>query len=261
MKVTPIKSGRSSSREWPRWKRLAWLLGLASLVIVLVASSLVAQTSRALAADKILLSYGPIQQTLAVEDLSAFVRGGPPTKPLDQLISAANLSPDQVRQLFSKAIPFPATTMDEVVNSYIGGVILGQVGLVVLPGVGVDPVQALKTALVQGVQNDQISLLSVIKAYPSPVMTLDGQKAMAIYTQVKQDAQNLPDIIKAVNPLLQQLLPGLSIGMGCPPSTPAGPNPGMMNSPTPGMMNSPAPGMMNSPTPGMMNSPDTDSPN
>ncbi|WP_420805874.1 alpha/beta hydrolase [Neosynechococcus sphagnicola] len=112
------------------------------------------------------------------------------------------------------------------------------------PGGG-DPVKALQTALTTAAQSNQVSVLSLIQSYPSDI-TINGQKAMAIYQQVEKDSQYLPEVLSGLQALLPSLLPGFSLGSGCATPMPTM-SPAPITSPT--TTTTPVPSMTPAPIP------------
>lgn len=183
------------------------------------------------AANNISLEYGPIQRSLPYSDLQTFADTSKPTGLLADLIAFSKQDPEKVHKLLTTSIPIKVTTMDRIVNSYIGEVILGQVGQIILPISGGEPVKALKAALVSGVKNDQITALSFIQSYPVD-MRVNGQRMLAIKKQLDEDSKYLPEIVSGLQGIASKFLPGLSGGAGTPGGS-SSPTPSPSVTPTP----------------------------
>ncbi|MEN9218221.1 MAG: alpha/beta hydrolase [Gloeomargarita sp. DG_2_bins_126] len=168
------------------------------------------------AAEQIMVRFGPISTPVAVNDLQNLATTGQASERLTGLLSLAGLKPADAQTFLSKPVPIQAATLDKVMNSFVGGVILTQVATFVQPANGGDGVEALKTGLSQAVQNNPMTLLSLIRNYPGD-MSVDAQKAMAIYKQIQADVQNLPQVIAAIDELLPLLMPGFKFSAGCLP--------------------------------------------
>lgn len=188
------------------------------------------------AANNISLEYGSIQQSLPYSDLQAFAETSKPSGLLSGLIAFSKQDPEKVHKLLTTTIPMKVTTMDRIVNSYLGEVILGQVGQIILPISGGEPVKALKAALVGGVKNDQISVLSMIQSYPVD-MRVNGQRVFAIKQQLDEDSKHLPEIMSGLQAIASKFLPGLNLGT---PGTKEE-NPSPAATPTPAISPTPAP--------------------
>ncbi len=168
------------------------------------------------AAEQIMVKFGPISTPIAVSDLQTLATTGQASERLTSLLGLAGMKPADAQTFLSKPVPIPAATLDKVVNSFVGNIILGQVATFVQPLNGGDGVAAIKTGLSQATQSNPMTLLSVIKNYPGD-MSVDAQRAMAIYQQIQADAQNLPQVMAAVDELLPLVMPGFKFSSGCLP--------------------------------------------
>lgn len=165
-----------------------------------------------LAANRIDLDYGSVQRTLSADELQAFAKTNKPQGVLAELFSFAELNADKMHDLLTKPIPMKTATMEHLVNSYLGEVLLGQVGSVILPATGGDAIKNLKTGLVKGIQNDQISVLSFIQSYPDNIR-VDGKRLVAISNQVTQDAMGLPEIMAGLDGIKAKFFPSEAKGV------------------------------------------------
>jgi hypothetical protein len=168
------------------------------------------------AADQIMVRFGPISTPMAVSDLQALATTGKASERLTSLLGLAGMQPADAQKFLSTPVPIPAATLDKVVNSFLGNVILTQVATFVQPANGGDGVAAIKTGLTQAAQSNPMTLMSLIQNYPGD-MSVDAQRAMSIYKQIQADAQNLPQVISAVDELLPLVMPGFKFSAGCLP--------------------------------------------
>ncbi|APB34731.1 hypothetical protein GlitD10_2397 [Gloeomargarita lithophora Alchichica-D10] len=168
------------------------------------------------AAEQIIVRFGPISTPIAVSDLQALATTGQAPERLTSLLGLAGMKPAEAQKFLSTPVPVPAATLDKVVNSFVGNVILTQVATFVQPASGGDGVVAIKTGLSQAAQSNPMTLMGLIQNYPGD-MSVDAQKAMAIYKQIQADAQNLPQVISAVDEILPLVMPGFKFSAGCLP--------------------------------------------
>jgi hypothetical protein len=168
------------------------------------------------AAEQIMVKFGPISTPIAVSDLQTLATTGQASERLTTLLRLTGMQPADAQRFLATPVPISTATLDRVVNSFVGGIILGQVATFVQPANGGDGVAALKTGLMQAAQSNPMTLMSVIRNYPGD-MTLDAQRAMAIYKQLQADAQNLPQVLAAVDELLPLMMPGFKFSAGCLP--------------------------------------------
>jgi hypothetical protein len=168
------------------------------------------------AAEQIMVKFGPISTPIAVSDLQTLATTGQASERLTTLLRLTGMQPADAQRFLATPVPISAATLDRVVNSFVGSIILSQVATFVQPANGGDGVAALKTGLMQAAQSNPMTLMSVIRNYPGD-MTLDAQRAMAIYKQLQADAQNLPQVLAAVDELLPLVMPGFKFSAGCLP--------------------------------------------
>ncbi len=222
------------------------LIASTGAVLVGLAATL-APWRTAHAANNISLEYGPIQRNLPFSEIKAFADTKKPSGLLADLILFAKQEPDKVLTLLTANVPIKVTTMDRLVNSYIGGVILEQAGKVIQPlGSSGDPVLPLKAALVGGVKNDQISFLSFVQSYPVD-MKVNGEKLIAIRKQVEDDSQFLPEILAGLQGMAAKFFPGFGLAPATgtatpqPSPTPSTPDPSSSPEATPAPTVAPSP--------------------
>ncbi|WAS03963.1 alpha/beta hydrolase [Gloeomargaritales cyanobacterium VI4D9] len=168
------------------------------------------------AADQIMVRFGPISTPVAVNDLQTLATTGQASERLTSLLGLAGMKPADAQKFLSTPVPVQPATLDKIVNSFVGNIILSQVATFVQPMNGGDGVAAIKTGLSQAAQSNPMTLMSLIRSYPGD-MSVDAQKAMAIYKQIQADAQNLPQVLAAVDELLPLVMPGFKFSAGCLP--------------------------------------------
>jgi|YNPBryBLVA2012_1023415.scaffolds.fasta_scaffold06848_1 hypothetical protein len=168
------------------------------------------------AADQIMVKFGPISTPVTVNDLQTLATTGQASERLTSLLGLAGIQTADAQKFLSTPVPVQPATLDKIVNSFVGNVVLSQMATFIQPMNGGDGVAAIKTGLSQSAQNNPITLINLIKNYPGD-MSVDAQKAMAIYKQIQADAQNLPQVLAALDELLPLLMPGFKFSAGCLP--------------------------------------------
>jgi hypothetical protein len=168
------------------------------------------------AADQIMVKFGPISTPVTVNDLQTLATTGQASERLTSLLGLAGIQTADAQKFLSTPVPVQPATLDKIVNSFVGNVVLSQMATFIQPMNGGDGVAAIKTGLSQSAQNNPITLINLIKNYPGD-MSVDAQKAMAIYKQIQADAQNLPQVLAALDELLPLVMPGFKFSAGCLP--------------------------------------------
>ncbi|MCS7030073.1 MAG: alpha/beta hydrolase [Gloeomargarita sp. SKYG116] len=168
------------------------------------------------AADRILVRFGPISTPVEVKDLQTLAATGQASERLATLLGLMGLKPADAQRFLSQSVPMSPDNLNRIVNSFVGNLVLAQVATFVQPANGGDGVTALKTGLSQAIQNNSLSLINLIQSYPGDI-NLDAQRGMAIYRQIQADAQNLPQVLAALDEILPLLAPGFKFSAGCIP--------------------------------------------
>lgn len=168
------------------------------------------------AAERILIRFGPLTTPVEVKELQALAATGQASERLATLLGLMGLKASDAQRFLSQAVPITRANLDRMLNSFVGNVILSQMATFVQPANGGDGVAALKTGLTQAVQNNSLTLLNLIQSYPGDI-TLDAQRGMTIYRQIQADAQNLPQVLAALDEVLPLFVPGFRFSAGCPP--------------------------------------------
>jgi Alpha/beta hydrolase of unknown function (DUF1400) len=183
------------------------------------------------AANKIVLKYGPIEQTLLVKELQTFVETGKPSGVIAELLDLVGQEPENVQKVLTDKVSISVVSMDRLVNSYFGDVILQQVGQIITPIAGDDVIRPLRAGFVNGIKDGEITILSFIQSYPTD-MAVDGKRYLDIQKRVKKDGKNLPEILAGLQGIVSRIFPGLTLGPGSPAGSEA-PQPAATPDPLP----------------------------
>ncbi|MGF1536226.1 MAG: alpha/beta hydrolase [Elainellaceae cyanobacterium] len=175
-------------------------LQIISSVLVAVAGSFVPDPPTAIAAERLRVRLGPIEQSVNIEDLERFAHNGAvsPTLALYQ-----PLLRDEVRLALTTSVPLnpsaSETLMEDLLHSASGHQLMDGL-LTVLPD---STSQEIETAFLQTIQDTQgISLLTFLKTYPDRDITVNVTAAIALASQL-----NLPHWQRhTLNSLLEQEL-------------------------------------------------------
>ena len=167
-------------------------------------------------AERLKLRYGPFERSLPVSDLSTFVETGTPSPELDQYLRLAKQSPDQLREGLSFSIPASPRTLDRLLNSPMGEALLSEMSHYIHTSVhapqGQVNTQALRSAfLLSASDNQEVSLIEVLQHYPTPDVTVEGDKVLKTYRNanrwIERGQAVLPvaqDLAQRVQELLKQ---------------------------------------------------------
>ncbi len=173
----------------------AWCVpALSSLVLVWGVAP------RAQAADRVLLKYGILQESIAVQDLTTLAQTGKAPNSLQAYLDLAHQDPERVRRSLTQEVRVNPIILDRALNNPIGAAVLDQVGEAIYPSSRTANRQALRSALVLSATGDsKLSLLEVIQKYPTAEVVVDGDRLVQVAHQLKTTiakVQNPLDLLK-----------------------------------------------------------------
>ncbi|MEH1943552.1 MAG: alpha/beta hydrolase [Nostoc sp.] len=129
----------------------------------------------AFAAERVVLKYGIFRESLSVGELSTFAQTGELSRSLRVNFALARQDPKAIRQYLTQPVKVNLVFLDRVLNSRIGNIILDRVSQVIFTPSQKADRQALRAALVLSASQDaQVSLIEIIKNYPSNEVEVDG---------------------------------------------------------------------------------------
>ncbi len=175
--------------------RTAWVAGIVGLVAGLLGSS-----SGAIAAEKIVLTYGPVSMQVPITDLEELAETGEPSGQLQELLTLANQEPAAVQTTLTDSVPVNLVVLDLALNSLPGEWVLDQIGETIHPASGNGGRQALRSALITAASDDnEITLLEVMQAYPTPELMVRGDRLVETYNrlyEILEPLEALADIFE-----------------------------------------------------------------
>lgn len=183
-------------------------LGLALVLGLTISFSLFTEPAPAI--DELKLIYGPANISLGIEDLQSFAQTGERSGQLNSLISLAKLSPEQVqqfRQALNLSIAFPQNTVNNLLGSAYGRLLVGAFNQFISPGSTVDVavddvIGAVRTAASDG----QVSVLELILSYQGvEAVTVNVEDLINLYGDVANLGEEAITFLKA-QPRVQQLV-------------------------------------------------------
>jgi hypothetical protein len=171
------------------WLRLTFL--------IIAASGICFPYFPAFAAERVVLKYRIIRESIAVKDLSSFAQTGKPSTSLRVYFALARQEPEKVRQYLTTPVKVSPLVVDRVLNSPVGNVLLDQISQVIhTPSRKADR-QAMRSALLLSATKDgQISLIEVIENYPTTDVEVDGNRLESAYRQLLRLQGSLQNILR-----------------------------------------------------------------
>ncbi|MCM1985211.1 alpha/beta hydrolase [Lyngbya confervoides] len=142
---------------------------------------------RAMAAEKIVFTYGLFGQSITLAELNRFAQTGVASPKLQFFIQAANQDPQTVRRTLNHPIPLDSKLMDRILNFLPAEYALYEVGQILHTPAREANLQALRSTIVLSTSDDgQVSALEFIEKYPTRELFIDGQKLQKTAKQVSR---------------------------------------------------------------------------
>lgn len=158
------------------------------------------QAMGAIAADRIVLKYGPLQNSISVSELSTLAETGKVSDSLETDLNRLQQNPEDIRRTLTQSVNVNPALLSRVLNSPAGDLILDQLGQVVSTDSNRANRQALRSALVLSATRDgQISLIELIENYPSTEIQVNAKGLADAFLQL----QRLRDSVQAIQDIWQ----------------------------------------------------------
>lgn len=220
----------ASRRRFGLLRRCGGAIALGSLTALALGTSTPAQ-----ALDTIKLNYGSLlTMDMPLSELETFAKSGKASENLQLLLDLAKLDKTKAQTLLSQEIKLDGKLVDRVLKTYLGEVILQQVGSVVngatpsgsgaaSTGATASAWQELRTAIATAAADNRMTPLEVLRAYKPKVLDINGQKAMDIFGRISKDIEDLKPLLQS--PSTASALTDLQQSLCAPGAT--APKPGL----------------------------------
>lgn len=169
------------------------------LVLGAIASVVMSGPS-AIAADRVVLTYGPLQAPVRVRDLREFAETGEKTKTIGQIVGAADIDEDTLRGLMTLEIGFDLVPFACLICSPTGMEIVEDIALTLRTHRRVENVTAIHAALINAVSDDgTISFLDFIEFYPVPGLYVDVGNIPETVERLEGLATDLEELLRTAS--------------------------------------------------------------
>lgn len=167
------------------------------IALLLGASASIVSSSRAFGAEKVVLTFGPIRQTINISDLEDFAKDGTTTPTLQQIIQFSKMDAQILRGLIGLEIGLKPANLARVVYSAPGEKITDEIGQVIRTQRRTESGKALRAAVILAAGDDgKVSLLEVLKKYPLPELYVDVDSIGAAVGKVQGLVGNLQTLLQ-----------------------------------------------------------------
>ena len=159
--------------------------------------SLLFSSSRALGAEKIVLTFGPIRQAITISDLEEFAKDGTATPTLKQIIGFSKIDPKILQGLIGLQIGLKPTNLARVLYSTPGEKITDEIGQAIRTQRRTESGKALRAAVILASGDDgKVSLLEILQKYPLPEVYVDVASIAATVGKIQGLAGNLSSLLQ-----------------------------------------------------------------
>ncbi|MGB3263806.1 MAG: alpha/beta hydrolase [Microcoleus sp.] len=165
--------------------------------LFLGASASILSSSKALGAEKVVLTFGPIAQAINISDLENFAKDGTTTPTIKQIIGFSKMDPQVLRGLMSLEIGLKPAILARVVYSTPGEKITDEIGQAIRTHRRTESGKALRAAVILASGDDgRLSLLEILKKYPLPEVYVDVASIAATVGKVQGLVGNVQSLLQ-----------------------------------------------------------------
>jgi len=157
-----------------------------SVVFLAQSTFLFSTVNPTIAAEKITLKYGIFSESVTNNQLEEFVLTGNLEGSLGDLLKQNTSLNLILQKSLKREIPIKISTLDKALNHIIGEFFLDRIGQVIQMPAGGANKQAIRAALILSAQDNQISMLEVIKNYPDEELVVDIEKIEKLQDDVSR---------------------------------------------------------------------------
>jgi hypothetical protein len=165
---------------------------------------LLAHTPAAEAADKVVVRYGILRQSLSVAELVNFAEKGEMSRKVERYLNMTKSDPAEIRQVLTKPIDINSGTISTALNNPLGDRMLDELGRMIQTpeNEGKGNRDALRTAMVQSASKDnQVSILEIIQNYPADEIHLDAKRIIKTYNTLAKYQKPLEGLLNNLGPV------------------------------------------------------------
>jgi hypothetical protein len=152
-----------------------------------------------LAAERVVLRYGILRESVPVADLTRFAETG--DRSALEGYGISDNDSEQIRTALTQQVQIDPVWVDRGLNNPIGNVLLDEISQSIQTPTGDASRQALRSALVLSASDDsKISLLEVIQKYPTPEVQVDAKRLSKSYNQLAKFESQIRKVLGVISP-------------------------------------------------------------
>ena len=160
---------------------------------LLTAAGLMTIPIPTVAAEKVILKYSILRESISVAELRELANTGKASPTLKAYLRLANKKPEELQRLLSQKVDVDPVLLSKVLNSFAGEYILDRTSSIIhTPSSNADR-QALRGAIINSaVPDGNFRLIEVLENYPTSEVHIEGDRLRELYSQLQRIVDKLP---------------------------------------------------------------------
>jgi predicted dienelactone hydrolase len=188
----------ASPPRWTRWPRFHRWIRTSRFRSLLIGSSLsfFGLTAPAIGAERVSVSYGPLELSLSVEELQTYAESGQMSRSLAfyaRFVDDEDLA--QLRDMLRDRVDLNAVAMSQILYSSFGETSLRHLGELIQTDAHQNGFYALRSALISAADTpDGLTLINLLRHFPTPTVRIQSGRAMQVageFTQLLQHTERV----------------------------------------------------------------------
>lgn len=187
--------------------RLGQRIFLAASVFATAIVVELALTPAVKAAETVVLRYGIFRGSVPVQDLTDFAETGETSGRLRRYLRLAKQEPEDLRQFLTKEVQAEPKTLDRLLNSPAGEVILNEFSDYMYTTSTRDDQGAMRTALTRSAEDDnQLSFVELLQDYPAEEVHINVRRVISTYNQFASIQERISGVLEGgLDEVLQEI--------------------------------------------------------
>lgn len=167
--------------------------GFLAFGLAIAGIGVVGATLPVAAAERVVLKYSILRESISVAELSRLARQGEVSPALKSYLALAKKRPQDLRQLLNRNLDVDPVLLSKVLKSFAGDFLLDQVSEVVYTPSQRASRESMRGALVSSALPDgNIRLIEVLENYPTAEVHVDGDRLAEFHQQIQGAISRLP---------------------------------------------------------------------
>lgn len=147
--------------------------------------SILGVDNTAQAAQRVVLKYGWLRESVAIPELTKFAQTGELSSSLRAYLKMANREPEEFKDLLTKPLQVDGVFLYKILKTLPGEFLLDQVSQIVHTPSQRASRQSLRAALVSSaLDDDNITLIEILENYPTADVHVEGERIADIYRRI-----------------------------------------------------------------------------